>query len=135
MKIDPRIKVFGDKKLRMKKPPSENAEQITIFNHLRLHYPEIAALAAHVKNEGKKSQGEAQKDAQMGLNPGFSDIIIIGNPVFVCELKKRDFTKSRISDDQQEFLLASQDAGAFACVALGALGFFDALEEWKNAQR
>jgi hypothetical protein len=71
----------------------------------------------------------------MGLNPGFRDIIIIGNPVFVCELKKRDFTKSRISDDQQEFLLASQDAGAFACVALGALGFFDALEEWKNAQR
>ena len=133
MKIDSKIKVFGDKKLRMKKPPSEDAEQVTIFNHLRLHYPELAALACHVKNEGNKSQAQAQKDARMGLCKGFADIVIIGNPVFLCELKKADFTKSRISKEQESFLLAAQNEGSFACVALGHNGFFEALEAWKNA--
>lgn len=130
MKIDQRIKVYGCQKLRMEKPPSENAEQITIFNELRLNYPELAKLATHILNEGNKSHAQAEKDAQMGLCKGFSDIIIIGNPVFVCELKKRDFTKSKISKEQQSFLIAAQESGAFACVALGCDGFFEALEEW-----
>jgi len=132
-KLDKRIKIFGDESVRMKKPPTENAEQITIFNALRRDYPELATLATHVKNEGKKTIGEAQKDALMGLNAGFSDIVIIGSPVFLCELKKCDPTKSKISDDQETFLINSQDAGAFACVALGCHGFFEALEAWINA--
>ena len=135
MKIDPSIKVYGCKMYRDKKCPTENAEQITIFNHLRLHYPELAKLSTHILNEGKKSQAQAAKDAQMGLTAGFSDIIIIGCPVFVCELKKRDFTKSKISKEQEDFLINADKSGAFACVALGAVGFFEALEAWQNAQR
>ena len=132
MKIDKRIMVYGNQKLRMKKPPTEDAEQITIFNQLRLNYPDLAKLATHILNEGKKTQAQAQKDAKMGLCKGFSDIIIIGLPVFVCELKKRDFTKSKISDEQQQFLINAQEAGAFACVALGYDGFMEALEEWQK---
>ncbi len=135
MRIDSKIKVFGDKKLRMKKPPSEDAEQKTIFNHLRLNYPELAGLATHILNEGNKSQAQAQNDKLMGLCAGFSDIIIIGSPVFVCELKKCDFTKSRISEEQEKFLINSEKAGAFACVALGHVGFFEALEAWLNVRR
>ena len=123
MKIDPKIKVFGDQKLRMKKPPLEEAEQKTIFNWLRNNKPDLALLATHILNENKKTQAQAQKDALNGLNKGFSDIIIIGSPVFACELKRRDFTKSKLSKEQEKFLLKSQDAGAFACVALGFDGF------------
>jgi hypothetical protein len=133
-KLDKSIKIYGDQSVRMKKPPTENAEQITIFNTLRRDYPELARLATHIKNEGKKTIGEAQKDAQMGLNAGFSDIVIIGTPTFLCELKKCDPTKSKISIDQETFLINSQDAGAFACVALGHKGFIEAFTEWLKLQ-
>ena len=135
MKLDKNIIVFGDQKFRDKKCPSEEAEQVTIFNQLRANYPELADLATHIKNEGLKSYKVASKDAINGLNKGFSDIIIIGSPVFVCELKKADFTKSRASKEQQEFLINAQNAGAFACIALGHKGFFEALEAWQDAQR
>lgn len=135
MKLDKNIVVFGDTKFRDKNCPSEDAEQITIFNQLRANYPRLAKLATHIKNEGLKTKGTAAKDAINGLNKGFSDIIIIGSPVFVCELKKADFTRSRASKEQQSFLLAAQGAGAFACIALGHKGFFEALEAWQNAQR
>ena len=81
------------------------------------------------------SASEAKKDHLMGLLAGFSDIVIIGSPVFLCELKKADITKSKISDDQEAFLINAQKAGAFVCVALGHKGFFDALEAWKECTK
>ena len=134
-KLDPTIKIYGDKSHRNKKPPSEDSEQMTIFNELRVNYPDLAKLATHVLNEGKKSQAQARKDSLMGLCAGFSDIVIIGTPVFLCELKKEDMTKSKISDDQESFLLSSIESGAFACVALGHKGFFEALKEWQKCIR
>ena len=130
MKLDPLIEVYGDKKFRDKNCPSEDAEQVTIFNQLRLNYPDLAKLATHIKNEGLKTKATAAKDAINGLNAGFSDIVIIGTPVFVCELKRADFTKSKASSDQQEFLINASNSGAFACIALGHKGFFLALQEW-----
>ena len=135
MKLDKKIVVFGDQLFRDKNCPSEAAEQVTIFNQLRSNYPDLAKLATHIKNEGNKSIGVAKDDAINGLNKGFSDIIIIGTPVFVCELKKADFTRSRASKEQQDFLIAAQDSGAFACIALGHKGFFEALEAWQNVRR
>ena len=135
MKIDPSIKVYGDKTLRMKRPPSEDAEQKTIFNHLRTNKPELAMLATHVLNEGSKTQAQAAKDALMGLTKGFCDIVIVGDPVFLCELKKRDFTKSKISKEQERFLIESSKTGAFACVALGFDGFILALEDWQKCTK
>ena len=54
-----------------------------------------------------------------GMVKGASDIIIPGGPAFVCELKRRDHTKSVWQDGQQEYLYAAQRAGAFVCIALG----------------
>lgn len=129
-KLDSLIPIYGDRSHRNKKPPSENAEQMTIFNELRVNYPDLAKLATHILNEGNKSQAQARKDSLMGLCPGFSDIVIIGSPVFLCELKKEDMTKSKVSEGQESFLLSSIESGAFACIALGHKGFFEALEEW-----
>ena len=56
---------------------------------------------------------------------GAVDIIIPGRPAFVCELKRRDHTKSVWQKGQLNYLRIAQELGSFACVALGA----DAAEE------
>ena len=65
-----------------------------------------------------------------GMVTGAVDIIIPTSPPFVCELKRRDHTKSTISEDQLEYLYAAEEAGAFACIALGADAAQEALEAY-----
>jgi len=54
-----------------------------------------------------------------GMVTGTPDIIIPGDPTFVCELKRRDHTKSSLQDGQKDYLYAAQEAGGFVCIALG----------------
>ena len=134
MKVSNKINVFGDVSFRDKKCPSEDAEQITIMNWLRINYNKYFELAVHVKQEGLKTKGEASKDSIMGLRKGWSDITIVGNPMMLCELKRADHTKSRLSVDQSDFLIKAENAGAFSCVALGHEGFILAFKEWIKLQ-
>lgn len=69
-------------------------------------------------------------EKSQGMTPGASDIIIPGSPTFVCELKRRDRTKGDLRDEQEKFLLAALDVGAFACIALGVDGAWAAFQEW-----
>lgn len=66
---------------------------------------------------------------------GASDVVIPGAPAFVCELKRRDHTKCTWQGGQQEYLRASQDAGAFACVALGWEAAWQAFGDWLALQK
>lgn len=134
-KLDPLVKIYGDSDYRDKKSPKEAAEQITIFNHLRLKFPELAVMATHIKNEGLKTPEECRKDAMNGLCKGFADIHIAGHPAFYCELKRDDITQSTISKEQETFLLSVQNSGGFACVALGHKGFFAAFGVWLKLQK
>ena len=133
-KLNKTIPIYGDVKYRNKKCPKESVEQKTIFNELRLNHPTQARLATHVKNEGKRTDAQINEDKQQGLNTGFSDVIIIGSPVFVCEVKREDMTTSTYTEEQESFLLAAIESGAFVCVALGHKGFFEAFKEWKCTQ-
>ena len=126
MKIPSDIEVYGDIQYRGK-CATESAEQATFFNQLT---PNLRRLAIHPKNEGKRTHAQAARDKAQGLNTGASDIIIIGAPTFICELKRRDHTKSKITDAQIDFLLNAQAAGAFACIALGYESAMLALDEW-----
>lgn len=135
MKINKDIKVFGDMAFRDKKCPSEEAEQITFFNQLKKHYPEIAKLATHIKNEGKKSHSQVSKDKVNGLNQGFADVVIIGSPTLYMEVKRQDHTMSRWQPNQEDKVLLAAEVGAFSCVALGYKGAWLALEAWIDAQR
>ena len=65
-----------------------------------------------------------------GMTPGAADIVIPGSPAFVCELKRKDHTKSQWQDGQIEYLEASKKAGAFVCVALGCDAAWLAFQEW-----
>jgi hypothetical protein len=85
------------------KCPLEAAEQATFFNRIRREYPDTyGKIATHIKK-----------------TKGASDIIIPCSPAFVCELKRKDRTKSTVYDEQIEYLKAAHDLGAFACLAFG----------------
>lgn len=71
-----------------------------------------------------------QKHKAEGGLKGVSDVIIPGAPTFVCEIKRRDHTKSKWQDGQIEFLTAAQEAGAFVAVAFGAVAAWEAFEAW-----
>lgn len=127
MKFLNEIKVYGDQSYRGP-CPSENVEQVTFFNRIRKL--DVGLIAIHPKNEGKRTRYQMDADKAKGLTPGASDIIIPGNPAFVCELKRRDHTKSKWQPGQQQYLITARDHGAFVCVALGADAAMEALKEW-----
>lgn len=135
MKFPGGVHVFGDLSFRGK-CPLEHVEQASFFSRLRKEYPESwGRLALHPRNEGLKEKGQfatVLKHKAEGMTPGASDIIIPGAPAFVCEVKRMDHTLSQWQPGQIEYLEAARDAGAFACVALGAVGAWEAFLAWSR---
>ena len=126
MKLPPEIKVFGvsDKS----DTASESQHAMTFFSKLRREYPEYGAIATHIRNEGKRSMSQIQKQKAEGLTTGTADIIIPANPPFVCEMKSRS-PRATISSEQIEYLLNAQKLGAFVCVAIGYQGAIEAFKK------
>ena len=124
------LHIFGDLDYRNKKCPVESAEQITFFNTLRREYPELGKIAIHPRNEGKRTMQQAQRQKAEGLAVGAADIVIPGNPAFVCELKRLDHTVCQWQPNQLEYLQAAKNNGAFVCVALGHKSAMEALKAW-----
>ena len=114
--------------------PLEHVEQASFFNRLRREYPDTwGRLALHPRNEGMKEGGQFStvlKHKAEGMTAGAADIVIPARMSFVCEMKRTNPAKSSWQPGQIEYLLAAQEAGGFACVALGAVAAWSALEEW-----
>ena len=134
IKSYPGIQLFGDQKFRSKQCPRESMEQISFVNAIRAQYPDSYGLILiHPENEKKLVNGQfsaVSKSRAMGMSKGASDIIIPGNPAFVCEIKRADKTLSDISLEQLAYLYAAKDAGAFVCIALGHAAATDAFNDW-----
>lgn len=128
------LPVYGDTSFRGK-CPKEDLEQVSFFNRLRGEYPDTwGMIALHPRNEGLKEKGQFStvlKHKAEGMTKGAADVIIPASPSFVCEIKRRDHTLSHWQEGQQEYLQAAQAAGAFACVALGAVGAWEAFGVWR----
>ena len=125
MKFPQWLKVYGDTDFRGK-CPLEVAEQMTFFNAIRK--TEYGAIATHIRNEGKRTN--ALRERMEGMTPGASDIIIPARVPLVLEMKRRDHTLCHWQKGQLDYLKAAQDAGAFACVALGFDAAMEAFNEW-----
>ena len=133
MKIDPRIKVYGDLYFRDPKTPKEDTEAQTIVNQVRKRYPRV--LFMHVKNEGKKTKAQADFDKSMGMLNGASDFIFLGNPMMCLELKRKDHTLSKWQPNQQEFLIEAQNQGCLCAVAFGWEAGMEAVEDWLKVKK
>jgi hypothetical protein len=129
MKFPEWLPVYGDTDYRGK-CPAETLEQVTFFAELRRGYPTIGMIAIHPRNEGKRTYYQSSQQKAEGMTAGASDIVIPGNPSFVCELKRQDHTKCRWEPEQLDYLEAAKNNGCFVCVALGWESAFNALEEW-----
>jgi hypothetical protein len=133
MKFPSWLPVYGDPAFRGK-CPLEHVEQSSIINRIRREYPETwGRLVLHPRNEGLKEKGQFStvlKHKAEGMAVGASDLVIPAAPSLVCEVKRCDHTLSHWQDGQLAYLEAAQNAGSFACVALGAVGAWDAFREW-----
>lgn len=132
------VPIYGDTKYRGK-CPSEGMEQMSFFNRIRREFPtSYGLIALHPRNEGLKIGGQLAaviKHKAEGMTKGAADIIVPGCPTFICEMKRQDHSQSKWQDGQREYLEASQEAGAFACVALGASAAWDAFNHWMRLQQ
>jgi len=133
MKFPPWLSVYGDQSFRGK-CFLEHIEQTSIINRIRREHPDTwGRLVLHPRNEGLKQGGQFStvvKHKAEGMAVGASDLVIPASPSFVCEIKRADHTQSHWEEGQLEYLQAAQDAGAFACVALGAVGAWGAFQTW-----
>lgn len=124
------IKLYGDPDFRGQ-CPNESLEQITFFNRLRLWWGDSYGLIAlHPRNEGQRHFRQISREKAEGMVKGAADVIIPGAPSFVCEIKRRDHTKSQWQDGQKEFLYAAKKNGSFVCIALGADAAWEAFGDY-----
>jgi hypothetical protein len=132
------VAVYGDTSFRGD-CPKEEVEQVSFFARLRREYPDTwGAIAIHPRNEGLKVGRQfhsVMKHQAEGMTKGAADIVIPACPSFVCELKRRDHTKSAWQDNQLDYLAAAKACGAFACVALGADAAWQAFDHWLHMVR
>lgn len=106
---------------------------MTFFSRLRRAHPDsYGILALHPRNEGRRTHLQVAKEKSEGMTTGATDIIIPGRQTFVCELKRRDHTKSKLGDEQLAFMRAAQTAGAYVCIALGVDAAWEAFNSWKK---
>ena len=115
------IKYYGEK--LKGKQATESSEMITFFNQLKI-----------LRNEGKRTHAQTQRQKAEGMVTGASDIFIHGNPSFACEMKSLSKT-SKVSDSQIAFLTAVDSLNGFACVAYGYKAALLAVGDWLIEQR
>lgn len=118
----------------IKNAPSEEDEQITFFNQLRKHKPELGEIAIHIKNEGKRNINQVMKDKANGMVTGAVDIVIPGAPTLLIELKKRS-KRAKVSDAQINYMECAAKQGAMCYVCYGWELAMEAVEEWEDARR
>ncbi len=111
--------------------PLEAAEQVTVINYIRKKCPNVL----HPRNEGKRNRNQIELEKAEGLIAGASDVIIPGSPSFVCELKRKDRTKSTVSKVQIDFLKWCKELGCFVCVAYGHKAALEAFNDWYRLAR
>lgn len=134
MKFPDFLRVYGDQSYRGQ-CPTEGAEQISLFNQIRKHHPHLAPIVFHPRMEGERTKGQADwQKADGSIVAGVSDVIGVGHPMLVMELKRKNHILSTWQKGQISFLEESHKRGAFTCLALGWKSAMQALLDWEAAQ-
>ena len=109
----------------------ETAEHLTFVSYIHNHYPCLPLV--HIKTRAL-SLGDrlSLTRAWEALCKGASDIIILHKVPFVMEIKRKDLSRSVVSDDQIEFLNNCDSLGCFTCIALGHQAAIAAFNEWRG---
>lgn len=103
------MKAITNKATTRNKPRHiEDNIQIACVRWFTLQYPEIAGLLHHSPNGGKRNAREAARFKQMGVRPGFPDLILLkpsGGFHFLCiELKTATGKQSEYQKEYQRLV-------------------------------
>lgn len=125
---------FGDRSFRGK-CPREAEDQMSFFSWLEHELPEYARLTIHPKVEGRRTPAQATIDRKMGsMKKGVVDVIAIGSPMLVMEIKRKNESLSEWKDGQLRFLEESKKAGAVVAVVFGLEAAKEAYLDWVSLQ-
>lgn len=132
------IEIVGDVTYRDKRCPKEDAELVTFINEWRIDPQLSEFIVIHIPNEKKRRKkedfAELKKQRMKGaFVPGASDIVAVGHPTLIIELKRIDHTLSDIEDEQIEFLSKAIESDAWVCIALGYKNALKFAREWYEA--
>lgn len=130
VRINKKIKIYGE--VSKGDCPDENKECQTIVNQVRKHHPEIIML--HISNEGRRSKAQMDFAYSMGFVKGASDYLIVGNPMGLLEVKRKNYSH-KLSKEQEDFLVKAHDKGAVVGMALGWEAGLEFIEDWKKLQK
>ncbi len=128
-KLSEKVRIYGDTDYRGK-CKHEDFEVASFMAWVRYNHPQYALLITHIKNEGKRSWGQARRDKGIGMVKGYADIICIGSPCLVLEMKRKDHTLSNLGSEQALHLNSASVAGAYTCVCLGEEPAKEAFQDW-----
>lgn len=127
------IDVYGDHSFRGE-CSLEDSCLASFFAWVRYQYPQYHDLIFHCETEFNPTSATSYayhaKSTAKGRLDGLADIVCLpiksGAPAFVCELKRKDISKSLASKKRKEHfhtqllrLQSQKKSGAFAIVALG----------------
>lgn len=129
------IEIVGDLSYRNKNCPKEDAELVTFMNEWRIDPQLSEIIVIHIPNEKKRRKkedfAELKKQRMKGaFLPGASDVIAVGHPTLIIELKRLDHTQSDIEDEQIDFLVKAMQSDAWVCIALGYVAALQFAREW-----
>lgn len=130
MKFNKEIPVFGDSSFRgdCKK---EDLEAMDFYSWLKFNHPEHAEFYIHPKAEGKRTYAQVNYEKKTGGIPTSTpDGLMMHAIPFCVELKRKDHTKSKWQDGQEDKLIGLSKRGCFVGVALGADGMKEAFTKW-----
>lgn len=138
------VRIYGDVSYRGD-CPLEDSDLASAFAWVRFNYPQYSALIFHAETEfnptNSASYAYHAKSTAKGRLDGLADIVCLpiskGAPAFLCELKRKDISKSIASKQRKEhfikqlLLLSSQiEHGNVGIVALGLEAFKSAWIEY-----
>lgn len=109
---------------------TERCEQIDSISWLSFNYPERFPLIFHCPGETKASPQHMQMRAKEGVKAGPPDIIDLDQWPGLFELKRLDRTKSKVSKEQKDFLLAGSERGHFTAICYGFEQFKKAYSDY-----
>lgn len=119
--------------------PVEDADQMNCTSWIEYQYPQYSRLYWHTVNESNMPVQGRVKAAKKGLKPGVSDIMFMVKrgkySGLVVELKRKDRTKSKISDDQDEFLFEMSEQGFYCAVCYGFEQFQKCVKEYLSINK
>jgi hypothetical protein len=98
-------------------------EQVDFVAWMRQWWPDDAALMIHPANEGQVSAQYRQSQIKSGMLKGASDLILLkggySHPCALLEMK-REWHKSKPTEEQRDVLQLSAADGKFSAVCNGA---------------